>query len=687
MKTIKLIINTAAFILIAATAIGQGKKLATNNPDPLLKAHILGKGKPYADKISLRWNTDSYKLFNNLVRGGVVIDRLIIGKDNKAEAGGWKRISDTIRALTLKQFDVPEFRNDTAKMIVAQGLYGKSEYPKDQSLINQIKLQDMERQNRHLIVSLYTAMSPAAAAAAGLAFDDKMVPDTNKKYVYRIAPAKYLPGLGILDTGYIYVLGHDRVVKENYRGLQARNDDHRIKLLWPKKTSRFTGYFVERSEDKVHFKQLNAHIYLAQADTGTTDNYVYYDSVANYKRYYYRLTGVNAFGEHHTFQEMVTGIGFDRTAPQSPHLTFTRQKDVLTFNWNVPTEKDVKGYYLVQGKGIYKMDTLADKNMLSPAITTYQLTLPPKFKAAYYRLLTADTAGNVSLSNPVYVFNNDTVPPPPPVGLRGNIDLKGKVRLTWASDKNDDVLRGYKIFMSNAPDVTFSAVSGIVADTTYTFTTSLKTTTKSLYVKIVAVNASFSHSKFSQMVKLSRPDTIAPPKPVIINYSNTDKGISLKWAQDHSADFSHYLVYRRVAGDTAWSMLQKTRLLSYMDSTITGGKAYEYSLRTIDSTGLASPYAFPLFIKTTTVIKAENLALTTNYNSDKKQVTVKWAKPLQPVKFYILYKDLGQGLTQYKSIPPTDLAFTEEGTGAVSSRYGLKVIYINNDESDIFVQN
>jgi hypothetical protein len=348
---------------------------------------------------------------------------------------------------------------------------------------------------------------------------------------------------------------------------------------------------------------------------------MYSDSVMNYKKYYYRLIGVNAFGEYKMFKDVVMGMGIDLTAPRSPLLKFKRVKDDITFSWTANVNKDLKGYFLLQGKGLSANDTVANKQILEASTTQYQFKLPPKFRAAYYRLLLADTSGNVSFSNPVYIFNPDSIPPAPPIGLTGSIDLKGNVTVKWNHDKTEDALRGYKVFIANQADHDFTATSNIVPDTIYNFNTTLKTLSKYLYVKVAAVDANFNHSKLSKVLRISRPDTIPPPRPVLLGYTNDAKGIGLRWSQERGEDFSHYLVYRRIAGDTVWQNIQKTRLTAYADSVITKGSAYEYAVRAVDSTNLNSPYSFPLHIKTAASHDVLNLSFTGNYDSDKKMLT------------------------------------------------------------------
>ncbi|RZL60219.1 MAG: hypothetical protein EOO93_15005, partial [Pedobacter sp.] len=449
-----------SLVMFMVFAFTSFKVVAQNNQvsDNDFRAQIVGKGKAYADKIALRWNVDNYQIFEKLVKEGVLIDRLTIDANNKAE-GSWKRIvSDTIKAKPLAAFGNKNSTNDTAKMVVAQMLYGKSNYPQNTNLLEKIKVQQEEKQNKHLITSLYSAISAEAAMLAGLGFEDKFMPDTGKKYVYRV----YNPGkskmVGKLDTGYIYVIGRDLKVTEKFLGLKTEQSESIVSLKWPKETSPFSGYYIERSTDKKNFKRVNKNIYLPLIDTAASSKFLYYaDSVANYTKYYYRLKGVNAFGEIKLFNDTVMGMGVDQTPPQVVQLSFDRKVDEVTFNWIPNKQKDFKGYFLVKGNGIANADSVLNNIIFPTNQSTYKINLKSDFSSAYYRLLLTDTVGNVSYSNAVFIFNADTVPPQAPVGLTGKIDSLGNIKLTWQTDPKEPALRGYKVFIANQIDHEFTA--------------------------------------------------------------------------------------------------------------------------------------------------------------------------------------------------------------------------------------
>lgn len=657
-----------------------------------IRGAILGKGKPYPDKIALRWNVSNYQIFKQLTQDGVLIDRMIIGKDNQPEGSGWTRITpQPVKALALNDLKKPPFSSDTATAVVAEGLYGRSDLSKASGLVEQIRLQDIDRQNRHLMVSLYASMSKEAALAAGLGYEDPLKPEVSKGYVYRLCPAVPDGSSGKIDTGFVYVSGADLHYRPLHFGLTARSGENQVILNWPVDESPYTGYYIERSTDNKTFTPLNTQIYLPNTDPDSTlegDHYYYYDAVDNYIRYYYRLTGLNAFGEKVMFADTVSGMGVDRTPPESPLLKMVKDKNKVTFSWSKPADPDLKGYFLLTGKTVEANAELVETKLLPSLSLTYNFTLPENFRAAYYRLMVTDTSGNVSFSNPVYVFEPKTTPPAPPAGLRGYIDTTGMAVVHWRSDTTE-ALRGYRVLFSNHPDHEYSAVSDLVQDTTFSWNAGLKTLTKELYVRITAVDGSFGHSRPSEPLLLERPDVVPPTKPVILHYENSISGVKLKWSDAVDADFEKFIIYRREpAADTLWKEIHTaTRATEFTDKDVRPATAYEYAVRAADRSGLFSPYSFPLYLKTASGGEDQKILLTGTYDVTQKNIQLRWTGNRENVQFYILYKDKGEGLSLYKSLNASENAFSESGDRSPKGLYGLKIKYKDNSESQLYLCN
>jgi hypothetical protein len=656
-----------------------------------IHGNIIGKGKPYQAKIALRWNVNNYQIFKQLVSDGVFIDRLILDKENKPESTGWVRLNQSpVKAWPLDRIQNSQYASDTAVALAAQGLYGQTEFPKELSLIEQISYQDMDRQNRHLIVSLSAGTKRDAATVAGLGYEDYIEPDTLKSYVYRISPAVPSGETGKIEPGFIYVAGVDLLYNPFSTKLKTRKGENTVVIHWPADQNLFTGYFIERSENGKDFKQLNKTIYLPDTEPDSSafegQHFYYYDSVANYIPYYYRITGVDAFGDKMMFSDTIMSHGIDLTPPVSPELHMNKEDRKLTFTWGKAEGTDLKGYFLLRGKTIHARDGLVAEELFSPETNQFELTLPNNFKSSFYRLMSVDTSGNMSFSNAVYAFIPDVTPPAPPTGLSGFIDTLGIVHVSWALDTTDEAIRGYKIFTANQADHQFLPIEDLVADTTYTFQTELKTLTKKLFVRIVAIDGSYNHSDFSKVLTLTKPDIVPPVPPQILDYKNSDKGIEIFWSSDNSNDFLHTILFRKQNGEDLWQEIYRSaKVTSYLDKNVKPGTAYEYTLQAVDSSGLVSAYASPLYVRTSNSNPVEKIGFTGTYNSGTKMVRLRWNKSAEAVQYFILYKDSGEGLITYKSIPASELTFEESGVASPKGKYALKVKYADHRESDLFI--
>jgi hypothetical protein len=66
-------------------------------------------------------------------------------------------------------------------------------------------------------------------------------------------------------------------------------------------------------------------------------------------------------------------------------------------------------------------------------------------------------------------------------------------------------------------------------------------------------------------------------------------------------------------------------------------------------------------------------------------VSLKWQASKLEAEYFILYKDEGQGLSMYKSLPASTLTCEEEGLGSPKGKYAIKVKYKDLQESDLII--
>ena len=219
----------------------------------------------------------------------------------------------------------------------------------------------------------------------------------------------------------------------------------------------------------------------------------------NYVPYRYRVLGITPFGELSTDAPIITAMGRDRTPPVPVHLTEVKdEKGKLVVHWEQPTQDaDLKGYR-VEKAPTAKSDHHALHTGLLPK-NTFSFTDTSTYLIGenHYRVASVDTAGNVSYSNAGYGSLIDSVPPAPPIHISGTIDTTGLATLHWPLGKEQDIM-GYRVFFANAPDHAFNNLTPYpIADTVFHDTVQIKTLTKRIYYRVVAVDRNYNHSEFS----------------------------------------------------------------------------------------------------------------------------------------------------------------------------------------------
>lgn len=673
--TLKLFI-VVGFSLTTTRTLAQKAGSTQNNSSH--NVTIKGIGKPYSNKISLRWNIDRADKMDYLAQTGVVIDRLIIDKNSKPQ-GNWQRITPAaVKAFTKEQLLSDENKKDTGMAAIYKCLYEPSKFPAT-SLFEDIKNREMDAENRYLILAFYAAQKPKYAIAAGLGLDDYLTVDSTKSYVYRIG---FENNNKTISKAFIYIYGKLLNAKIYFNEVKASGNDQSITLKWNSRETRFNAYWIERSTDGINFSRINKLMYLPALDTTSYDHY-YADSVKNYVKYQYRLQGLNSFGEY-TVSNITTPVfARDLTPPEMPFLQAELKKNKINLKWSKPENRDLDGYYILFGKGTNKTDSLLSVEYFKPNITSYSFEKPEKFKFAYYRILAVDTAKNYSYSNSSYVFESDQVPPEPPHNLYAEIDTLGIVSLNWAFDSTDAII-GYKVFFANQEDHVFTAVSNIIKVNEFTDTVSLKSLSEYIYYKVVAIDQNYNHSKMSAAIKVHRPDTIPPPEPVILNYAIKKSKITIYWSDLNITDLKKYKIFRKKAGDKDYLWLGETLLNSFTDSmNLLSNTAYQYSITAIDHSGLNSLPSFPVTIRTAQTTPDENIAI--QRQAENEQLYLIWNASSHSVARYLIYEKKNGFYTNTSSVSGTQnrylISKENEKTG-----FAIKILYTNGAESELITE-
>ncbi|MEJ0029139.1 MAG: hypothetical protein WDO15_01640 [Bacteroidota bacterium] len=198
---------------------------------------------------------------------------------------------------------------------------------------------------------------PRAATALALRFVDRDV-QKGKSYVYRVAcpidPKVYRinPGVVVINTNERLPLPQaiisDVTEKENMIEVKWRRDIHQ---------PYFSAYNVERSDDNGKtYKKLNRLPFIhpvSEKNPVSIDHMVYMDSIpANYKTYFYRLTGITPFGEMGVPSQSMKAMGRDRTPPPPPQNVKAKYMGGSNVRCNLDypkKEKAIRGFLIGRG--------------------------------------------------------------------------------------------------------------------------------------------------------------------------------------------------------------------------------------------------------------------------------------------------------------------------------------------------
>jgi len=273
--------------------------------------------------------------------------------------------------------------------------------------------------------------------------------------------------------------------------------------------------------------------------------------------------------------------------------------------------------------------------------------------------------------------------------MEGHIDSTGLVTLKWKMGNEID-LAGYMIYFANNPDHVFSTVNRApLPDTVYTDTIQIKTLTKKIYYRIKAVDTRWNYSEYSEILELNRPDVIPPTKPVFTYYKVNDEDIRLKWIPSSSNDVIGYDLLITLDGEDKRKVFIERRsdekLYEYTDTNIEQDKRYQYTLYSVDESGLKSGPSIPVTVNT--ILKRpkgsiNNLSLTRN--SDEHYILLNWTfQNSNEVKRYILYRAVeGASFASYKSIPVGKNSFKDHRIRkGINYEYSIKVVYASGKQS------
>lgn len=554
----------------------------------------------HGDSVSLRWIPTSEKLITKSVPYGYMVQR------RKKGESSWNNISPVLKPISNKEMEIIEGYNEEIYPL-REVLYkeGREEYTKENPDEKKKKhgLSDVEGKPNFEDAMLYAMtafgadISLQVAKAGALIYVDKNV-EKNTTYEYRVVfgnqanDANANVMIATVNTANKTVLP----VISDFMGTFGENS---VDFQWTvdKLEGYYSAFSIERSMDSIHFSPLKDRPFIHGYTKEEMANIaIYKDSLPDQdNKYYYRIKGYSPFGFYGPSSKILVGqakFNFKMISIKIDTIIFKKKHTELTWSIDKKYMKRIKGLNVMRTRNFQKFETL-NSTLLPPSTTKFKDETNVNGSNYYAIMAVGFNKDEVSELNYRYIHFGDTIPPAPPTGLKGVIDSAGVITVTWKPNTEKDIF-AYRLYSSNSgrDDDYFTVKGTYLKETIYRDTVTLNTITKNKYFKVTAIDKSYNESEFSEPIKVTRPDTIAPVGAVFKFIKQAKEGdkIIVEWENSPSEDAIEMELYRQVDDTGKVRLVKKYDLTKkkqtqYKDPTTYSGESVQYFMIVRDDAG------------------------------------------------------------------------------------------------------
>ena len=523
---------------------------------------ILMKGISTAIKVKLRWMPLDYNTWQQGINNKYFLERTTIEFQDSVIGfselmASRIELSDNIVPMTKQGFESYFSSSDSVAYIAKELMYSTEMEPElsgNENLADAVAYND-NVESKFLFSMIMAEQSFQVAKAQGLGFSDNTV-EPGYTYLYKL-------GL-VRDADTIYqqlVIKHDDTLEiPQPDELEAIAGDLTAGLSWNLlNTNNYYNFFnIERSVDNVLFEKVNEVPFSFMSEIDDDPERAYYNAVLpeNGVSYYFRIVGLSPFGMASPPSESIEVIGVPGALKLYVSIDSLHEANegALTIDWSSVTDSlnDQLTHFDIYSKP--EIDAEEVKVNITPIaanIRQYEVVDAPS--DAYYRLEATDVHGHIYSSLSFGGHIKDNTPPDAPINFDGEILKDGTVVLNWAANTEPD-LKGYKVFYSNAANGDFVQTQPMVfADTTHLSSIDVNIETDSIYYKVVAYDHRMNRSLYSELLRLERPDNVAPGSPNIAQILARPEGIRISMKLSNSNDVETYKLQRKFREATVWN--------------------------------------------------------------------------------------------------------------------------------------
>ena len=650
------------------------------------------------NSVVLRWAPRSYAVWRLANKTGYMLERAELPENAPED---WRKLSfQKVPGTPFKPYTLADWktRTDTTNVAIgtaAQALYGQPKYAAGGATGIGLLNEQSNEQALRFSFALHAAdlFAPAADGLA-LRFEDRSL-DKTKQYVYRISNVPSTKGF-VTDTAYVMVSPEFPQARTKVLSPFLEEGDGSLKIWWSRSANHtlFNAFFVEKSTDSGKtFKRLNERPLLFTFNEGQEDDFSFVDSlVVNGREYQYRIVGLSSFAEEGLPSEVVKGMGKDLTGPTPPTELWAKdvgQKMEVSWKADHTLFADHAGWFVGRSLSANGPFAPLTEKALSKETRRFVDENPVPLMTNYYVVFAIDDKNNLNMSPAIAGIHHDAEPPAKPIGLTGLCDSNGLITLQWTGNKEPD-LQGYRVFAATAQNREwFQITSDLPIEPIFQYQVALNSLTEKMYFTVVALDFHFNASDYASTAEVILPDTIAPEKPLITEYSADEKGIHLKWAKSGSTDAVKTVLLRRSGSETWKTLVDVTgnKSNTFSDTSARRGIRYEYALETFDDAGLSSGKTRPMAIAgSDNGIRPGVSNLKGQYDKAQKQFSLAWEYKPQGRYNFVIYRGApGQDPENIGQVSGAEHIFAD--TSLIAQKdgydYSVKVIWADGGESDL----
>ncbi len=641
---------------------------------------------PSQKSIRLRWIPTNYSAWKFSLNSGYKLERITVLKNGIQVLPVKPKIIGTTPFKISSEKDFEKYSSQKYPLIAAECIFDSDEESATQITPQGIFKKYNSDMMKFSVLLFCCDMDTLTAGLSGLYYEDFDV-RKNEKYVYRIT--FFQQDSLFNDTAYAFCGLSGYTDQKPCEKPEAYFDGKSAVIYLNTIGNKdFNCFFVERSNDGGDsYQRLNS-------ETPVVKNYysekysevVFRDtSLVENQKYLYRIIGVDSFAEESLPSESVE---IQAVAKINGYADFTAcypvDNNSVVLEWQF-SEKDKK---LISGFKIYRSSSPDSvKDLIYSGLGEKFVDKNP-FPDNYYYISVFNGYEEKLNPFPSYAMLIDSIPPAKPDKPHGFCDSLGRVFLSW---ENTDIdVKGFRLFYAeNLMHEFVPCLPSMLKDTFYVDTISLKTLSKSVYYRLVAVDGRDNQSVFSDILEVKRFDTVPPP--VIRNFDIVQSNGKLKliWQKSSADDVVKYIVFKKSSSDNDYRVVAETgyNTTCYKDKDTINGECV-YGIVAVDGFGNKSDI-YPRIFKENYTEKQESVDLKIKKNADV--IRLLWAeKSGKNIKSVIVYRSVnGSPLRTYKYVKGN--VFEEKISVGESLTYCVKIIYTDDMQSllsnEVYIEN